>query len=138
MISNIPHNYEPSDDEEFMNPLHSEYFRKRLVEWRLQLVKESQEAVQNLNEQGTEPDPIDSANQEAERRFELRKRDRARKLIIKIDEAISRIEDGSYGYCEITGDPIGIKRLRARPIATLCIDAQEAHEKKEKVYKDNW
>jgi DnaK suppressor protein len=138
MSVTLPHNYRPSDAEEFMNPLHLEYFRKRLMEWRTQLVKETQETVQQFNEQSVEPDLIDSANQEAERRFELRTRDRARKLIIKIDEALHRIEDGSYGFCEMTGEPIALRRLEARPIATYCIEAQEAHERKEKIYKEEW
>lgn len=114
-----------------------EYFRGRLLNWKSELLKDSSEALAMLVEMKNEPDMIDSACNLADQSLELRTKDRARKLIHKIDEAIARIDDGTYGYCEETGEPIGLKRLEARPIATLCIEAQERHEKKERDYRED-
>ena len=120
-----------------MNPKQLEYFRRKLINWRGELLKESEETLESLQEGGLqEPDLADRASAEMERALELRTRDRARKLIAKIDAALQRIEDGSYGYCEETGEPIGLKRLEARPVATLSSEAQERHEKIEKQYTD--
>ncbi|MBX3457271.1 MAG: RNA polymerase-binding protein DksA [Candidatus Paracaedibacteraceae bacterium] len=137
MKAALPENYRPSDDEEFMNPVQKEYFRQKLMSWRDQLLRESSETISNLQvEAVAEADIIDSAANEADRAIELRARDRERKLINKIEEALRRIEDGSYGFCEETGDPIGVRRLDARPIATLTIEAQERHERKERLQRD--
>ena len=137
MTITVPPDYRPSDKEPFMNPRQQEYFRRKLINWRGELLKESEETLESLQEGGLqEPDLADRASAEMERSLELRTRDRARKLIAKIDAAISRIEDGSYGYCEETGEPISLKRLDARPIATLSIEAQERHERRERVYRD--
>ena len=126
--------YEPSDDEEFMNERMRAYFRARLLEWRNELVRESDQTIQQL-QQGTTPDAdlADRASKETDRALELRTRDRARKLIAKIDSAVGRIDEGSYGYCVETGEPIGIRRLMARPIATMTLRAQERHERMEKM-----
>ena len=133
----LPPDYIPSQTEDFMNPRMSEYFRKKLAVWRSELVEESNATLQNLQEGGiVEADIADRASVETERSLELRTRDRARKLIVKIDEALGRIEDGSYGYCEETMEPIGISRLEARPIATLSLEAQERHERMERTYRD--
>ena len=130
-------NYHPSEDEEFMSVRQREYFRRRLLSWRQEIIDESNQTLVNLQEQTTQaPDLADRASLETERLIELRTRDRARKLLSKIDAALRRIEDGSYGYCEETGDPISLRRLEARPIATLSIDAQERHERLEKTYRD--
>lgn len=138
MMITLPPDYAPSDQEEFMNPLQVEYFRNKLLRWRADLLKEANGTLASLSEGGIhEPDITDRASVETDRAFELRTRDRARKLIAKINMALQRIEDGSYGYCEETGDPIGLKRLEARPIATLSIDAQERHERMEKVHRDD-
>ena len=130
----INKNYKPTSKEKFMNSKMKEYFRTKLIDWKKDLLKESSQTIANLqNEENTsKPDITDRAAEEIERSFELRTRDRERKLINKIDAALKRIDDGSYGYCEETGDPIGIKRLEARPVATLSLEAQEMHEKKEK------
>jgi len=134
----IDANYRPSDDEKFMNDRQQEYFRQKLFAWREDILKESKETlVQLQNETGQLPDAADRASTETERSLELRTRDRQRKLIAKIDSAIKRIEEGLYGYCEETGEPISLKRLDARPIATLSVEAQEAHERREKVYRDD-
>ena len=134
----LPPDYRPSDNEEFMNPLQVEYFRQKLLRWRVDLLKEADGTLASLSEGGIhESDITDRASVETDRAFELRTRDRARKLITKINMALERIEDGSYGFCEETGEPIGLKRLEARPIATLSIDAQERHEKMEKVHRDD-
>ncbi len=120
-----------------MNPVQQEYFRQKLISWRDQLLRESSETISNLQVEAiAEADIIDSAANEADRAIELRARDRERKLINKIEEALRRIEDGSYGFCEETGDPIGVRRLDARPIATLTIEAQERHERKERLQRD--
>ncbi|MEN3167014.1 RNA polymerase-binding protein DksA [Gluconobacter sp. OJB] len=134
----LPPDYKPSDNEEFMSPLQVEYFRQKLLRWRVDLLKEADGTLASLSEGGIhESDITDRASVETDRAFELRTRDRARKLITKINMALERIEDGSYGFCEETGEPIGLKRLEARPIATLSIDAQERHEKMEKVHRDD-
>jgi DnaK suppressor protein len=130
-------NYKPSEKEEYMNKNQLEYFKQKLLVWREELITESQETINNLKEENwQEPDLSDRASLETEAGVELRTRNRYLKLIGKIDSALRRIEDGSYGYCEETGDPIGIKRLEARPIATMTIEAQERHEKMEKQYID--
>ncbi|MGV3651107.1 MAG: RNA polymerase-binding protein DksA [Devosia sp.] len=129
--------YRPSEDEPFMNPRQRDYFRKKLERWKEEILRESRETLENLQEESqNHPDMADRASSESDRALELRTRDRQRKLISKIDAAIKRIEDGTYGYCEETGDPIGIARLDARPIATLSLEAQEMHERREKVYRD--
>lgn len=129
--------YRPSDDEPFMNPRQREYFRQKLERWKEEILRESRETLENLQEESqNHPDMADRASSESDRALELRTRDRQRKLISKIDAALKRIDDGSYGYCEETGDPIGLARLDARPIATLSLEAQESHERREKVYRD--
>jgi DnaK suppressor protein len=134
----LPPNYRPSDDEPFMNERQREYFRRRLVQWKDDIIRESKETLQNLAQDSiAHADLADRASSEAERANELRARDRQRKLISKIDSALRRIEEGTYGFCEETGDPITLRRLEARPIATLSLEAQERHEKREKVYRDD-
>jgi DnaK suppressor protein len=129
--------YRPTEAEPFMNPRQREYFRKKLETWREEILKESRGTLDSLQEENqNHPDMADRASSESDRALELRTRDRQRKLISKIDAALKRIEDGTYGYCEETGDPIGIARLDARPIATLSLEAQEMHERREKVYRD--
>jgi DnaK suppressor protein len=129
--------YRPTEDETFMNPRQREYFRRKLETWREDILRESRETLDNLQEENqNHPDMADRASSESDRALELRTRDRQRKLISKIDSAMKRIEDGTYGYCEETGEPIGIARLDARPIATLSLEAQEMHERREKVYRD--
>lgn len=136
-IDVIDDDYVPSEDEPFMSERQQVYFRKKLLSWKEDILRESRETIQNLKEDpANHPDVADRASSEAERSLELRTRDRQRKLISKIDAALRRIEDGSYGYCEETGEPIGLKRLDARPIATLSVEAQEAHERRERVYRD--
>ena len=131
----LPPDYKPSEKEKFLNDLQLEYFRQKLLQWRMELLEEVNETRTNLKETSlVEPDLGVRAAVEADRSLELRTRDRARKLISKIDEALARIESGSYGYCEETNEPIGIKRLEARPIATLSLEAQERHERMEKTY----
>ena len=137
MTVTLPPEYRPSDDEPFMNPLQQEYFRQKLIRWREELLSEANETLQNLQAGGSnEADIADRASIEADRSLELRTRDRARKLIGKIDDALRRIETGTYGYCEETSEPIGLRRLEARPIATLSIEAQERHERMEKTQRD--
>ena len=132
-MTKLPKNYKPTQKEKFMNAKMKEYFRQKLVSWRKDLLKESSQTLNKLqNENEAKPDITDRASEEIDRSFELRTRDRERKLINKIDAALQRIEDGSYGYCDETGDPISIKRLEARPVATLSLEAQEMHEKAEK------
>ena len=129
--------YRPTENEPFMNPRQREYFRRKLENWKDEILRESRETLENLQEESqNHPDMADRASSESDRALELRTRDRQRKLISKIDAALKRIEDGTYGYCEETGDPIGIARLDARPIATLSLEAQEVHERREKVYRD--
>ena len=132
-----PNDYRPSEDEPFMNERQLAYFKSKLLGWKDEILRESKGTVVNLKaETENHPDLVDRASSESDRALELRTRDRQRKLISKIDEALRRIEDGSYGYCEETGEPISLKRLEARPIATLSVEAQERHEKREKVYRD--
>jgi len=134
----LPPDYRPTDEEEFMNPLQLEYFRQKLLRWRAELLAESTETLQHLKEESlAEPDITDRASLETERAIELRTRDRERKLISKIDAALVRIEDGSYGYCEETDEPISLRRLEARPIATLSLEAQERHERMERTHRDD-
>jgi DnaK suppressor protein len=129
--------YRPTEDELFMNEQQREYFRQRLLRWKDEILREARETLLHLqNENENHPDIADRASSETDRSIELRARDRQRKLISKIDAALARIEDGTYGYCEETGEPISLRRLEARPIATLSIDAQERHERKEKVHRD--
>ena len=131
----VEDDYRPSDDEEFMNERQLEYFKKKLLAWKDDILRESKETLSNLQaETENHPDLVDRASSEADRALELRTRDRQRKLISKIDEALRRIEDGSYGFCEETGEPIGLQRLIARPTATLSIEAQERREMKQKLY----
>lgn len=131
-------NYRPKKKEPFMNPRQREYFRRKLLAWKENILMEAQETLHHLQEDNTpEPDIADRASAESERSIELRTRDRQRKLVAKIDAALRRIEDGSYGYCEDTAEPISLKRLEARPIATLSIEAQERHERRERVYRDD-
>src|ERR1051326_6953603 len=130
--------YRPSEDEEFMNPMQLEYFRQKLLRWRAELLAESTETLAHLKEESIlKPHITDRASLETERAIELRTRDRERKLISKIDAALSRIEDGSYGYCEETDQPITLRRLEARPIATLSLEAQERHERLERTHRDD-
>jgi DnaK suppressor protein len=129
--------YRPTEDETFMNPRMRDYFRKKLERWKREILEESRETLENLQEESqNHPDMADRASSESDRALELRTRDRQRKLISKIDSALKRIDDGTYGFCEETGDPIGVARLDARPIATLSLEAQEMHERREKVYRD--
>lgn len=138
MMVTLPPDYRPSEDEEFMNPLQVEYFRRKLMNWRTDLLKEADGTLASLSEGGIrEPDITDRASVETDRALELRTRDRARKLVAKIDQALVRIENGVYGYCEESGEPIGIRRLEARPIATLSLEAQERHERMERVHRDD-
>ena len=134
MTSRVPKNYKPTQKERFMSAKMKEYFRLKLINWKNELLKESSQTLTNMQkeENTAKPDITDRASEEIERSFELRTRDRERKLINKIEAALRRINEGSYGYCEETGEPIGIKRLEARPVATLSLEAQEIHEKKEK------
>ena len=134
----LPPNYRPKASEPFMNVRQREYFRRKLMKWREEILKEAQETLAHLQQETlAEADIADRASTETERSIELRARDRQRKLIAKIDAALRRIEDGSYGYCDETGEPISLKRLEARPIATLSIEAQERHERRERVYRDD-
>lgn len=138
MTVQLPPDYKPSADEEYMNPQQLEYFRQKLLAWRTDLMEEAQETLNNLRDESYREvgDEADRASRESDHSLELRTRDRYRKLIRKIEQALERIEDGSYGYCEDTGEPIGVQRLEARPIATLTVDAQERREMKEKVIAD--
>src|SRR4051812_9311885 len=130
--------YRPSEDEDFVNPVQVEYFRQKLLRWRTELLREASGTLASLSEGGIHvADLTDRASIETDRALELRSRDRARKLITKIDNALARIELGTYGYCEETDEPIGIKRLEARPIATLSVEAQERHERMERVHSDD-
>lgn len=137
-IINLPPDYKPSADEEYMNERQLEYFRQKLTAWRDELVAASENTLQNLKENSLqETDLNDRASTETDQFLDLRTRDRMRKLIKKIEAALKRIEDGTYGYCEETGEPIGLGRLEARPVTTLCIEAQERHERKEKTQADD-
>jgi DnaK suppressor protein len=138
MASEKTKNYRPSDKEPFMNERQREYFRSRLLAWREEILRETRDTLQHLQDENqNHPDLADRASSETDRAIELRARDRQRKLIAKIDAALQRIEDGTYGYCEETGEPIALKRLEARPIATLSVEAQERHERRERVYRDD-
>ena len=138
MLLTLPPDYRPSDAEEFMNPRQAEYFRQKLLRWRGDLIREADGTLASLSQGGIlEADITDRASVETDRALELRTRDRARKLISKIDQALGRIENNTYGYCEETGEPIGIRRLEARPIAIMSIEAQERHERMERVHRDD-
>src|ERR1700759_3747964 len=139
MMLTLPPDYRPSEDEDFMNPIQTEYFRQKLLRWRAELLREADGTLASLSSQGGihEADITDRASVETDRALELRTRDRARKLISKIDQALGRIESGTYGWCEETGEPIGIRRLEARPNATMSIEAQERHERMERVHRDD-
>jgi RNA polymerase-binding transcription factor len=130
--------YRPSDKEPFMNERQRDYFRQKLLEWKEEILKEAKETLAHLQaENENHPDLADRASSETDRAIELRARDRQRKLIAKIEAALARIDDGTYGYCEETGEPISLRRLEARPIATLSLEAQERHERRERVYRDD-
>jgi DnaK suppressor protein len=138
MMITLPPDYRPSDGEDFMGALQAEYFRQKLLRWRADLLREADGTLASLSEGGIhEADITDRASVETDRALELRTRDRARKLVAKIDQALNRLEAGTYGFCEETGDPIGLRRLEARPIATLSIEAQERHERMERVHRDD-
>ena len=134
----LPDDYRPAESEPFMNDRQLEYFRRKLVTWKLELLGQSAETLGNLTESGRNvPDLADRASEETDRALELRTRDRQRKLIAKIDAALRRVESGEFGYCEMTGEPISLKRLDARPIATMTLEAQERHERREKVHRED-
>ena len=138
MLNKVADDYVPSEDEEYMNDRQKEYFKNKLLAWKADIIRESKGTLDTLQDQsGKMPDAADRASSETDRSIELRARDRQRKLISKIDAALRRIDQGEYGYCEETGERISIKRLDARPIATLSIEAQERHERREKVYRDD-
>jgi DnaK suppressor protein len=138
MTVDLDESYKPSEDEPFMCDRQREYFRRKLLAWKDDILQESRDTLAALqSENENHPDIADRASSETDRAIELRARDRQRKLISKIDAALSRLEEGAYGYCEETGEPISLKRLDARPIATLSIEAQERHERREKVYRDD-
>jgi DnaK suppressor protein len=138
MATEVEEDYKPSEDEPFMNERQREYFRQKLMAWKEDILRESRETLNHLqDENNILPDIADRASTETDRSLELRTRDRQRKLISKIEAALKRIDDGSYGYCEETGEPISLRRLDARPIATLSIEAQERHERRERVYRDD-
>lgn len=133
----LPDDYRPAEDEPFMNDRQLEYFRRKLEGWKAELMGDSKSTIEGLQEAARNiPDLADRASEETDRALELRTRDRQRKLVAKIDSALRRIENGEYGYCEETGEPISLKRLDARPIATLSLEAQERHERREKVHRD--
>lgn len=137
MSERIDLNYHPSEDEPFMNERQKAYFRLKLIAWKNDILREARETLESLQEENANhSDFADRASSETDRAIELRARDRQRKLITKIDSALQRLEEGTYGYCEETGEPIGLRRLDARPIATLSLEAQERHERREKVYRD--
>ncbi|PTW52139.1 MULTISPECIES: RNA polymerase-binding protein DksA [Rhodovulum] len=134
----LPDDYRPAEDEPFMNERQLEYFRRKLIAWKNDLLNESRETLEGLQDSSRNiPDIADRASEETDRALELRTRDRQRKLVAKIDAALRRIENGEYGYCEETGEPISLKRLDARPIATLSLEAQERHERRERVHRDD-
>ncbi|MFQ1700727.1 RNA polymerase-binding protein DksA [Loktanella agnita] len=134
----LPEDYRPADSEPFMNDRQLEYFRRKLLTWKEELLEDSRDTVAGMKDQTRNiPDIADRASEETDRALELRTRDRQRKLVSKIDSALRRIDEGEYGYCEITGEPISLKRLDARPIATMSLEAQERHERREKVHRDD-
>jgi len=138
MMVTLPPDYRPTEVEEFMNPIQAEYFRQKLLRWRVDLLREANGTLASLSEGGIrEADVTDRASVETDRALELRTRDRARKLVSKIDQALYRLETGNYGYCEESGERISLRRLEARPIATLTIEAQERHERMERVHRDD-
>ena len=138
MMITLPPDYRPSDTEDFMNPIQVEFFRQKLLRWRADLLREADGTLASLSEGGIhEADVTDRASVETDRALELRTRDRARKLISKIDQALTRIDNGTYGYCEETDEPISLRRLEARPIATMSLEAQERHERMERVHRDD-
>ncbi|MEN8893691.1 RNA polymerase-binding protein DksA [Planktotalea arctica] len=134
----LPEDYRPAEDEPFMNERQTEYFRKKLTNWRDELLSDGRDTIETLQD-GTRniPDVIDRSSEETDRSLELRTRDRQRKLVAKIDGALRRIDEGEFGYCSVTGDPISLKRLDARPIAMMSLEAQERHERREKVHRDD-
>jgi DnaK suppressor protein len=134
----LPDNYRPAEDEPFMNDRQLEYFRRKLLNWKEELLADSRDTIEGLQDSTRNiPDVADRASEETDRALELRTRDRQRKLVAKIDSALRRIDEGEYGYCEVSGDPISLKRLDARPIATMSLEAQERHERREKVHRDD-
>ncbi|WP_084862007.1 RNA polymerase-binding protein DksA [Salibaculum halophilum] len=134
----LPEDYKPAEDEPFMNDLQLEYFRRKLINWKSEILEDSRDTIEGMKDSTRNiPDVADRASEETDRALELRTRDRQRKLVSKIDSALRRIEEGEYGYCEITGEPISLKRLDARPIATMSLEAQERHERREKVHRDD-
>ena len=134
----LPEDYRPAEDEPFMNERQLEYFRRKLLDWKAELLDESRHTIEGLQDSTRNiPDITDRASEETDRALELRTRDRQRKLVAKIDSAMRRIDEGEYGYCEVTGEPISLKRLDARPIATMTLEAQERHERREKVHRDD-
>ncbi|PTQ68946.1 TraR/DksA family transcriptional regulator [Celeribacter persicus] len=134
----LPDDYRPAEDEPFMNERQLEYFRRKLLNWKAELLDESRHTIEGLQDSTRNiPDITDRASEETDRALELRTRDRQRKLVAKIDAALRRIDEGEYGYCEVTGEPISLKRLDARPIATMTLEAQERHERREKVHRDD-
>ncbi len=134
----LPEDYRPAEDEPFMNDRQLEYFRRKLIAWKTELLDESKHTIEGLQDSARNvPDIADRASEETDRALELRTRDRQRKLVAKIDSALRRIDEGEYGYCEVTGEPISLKRLDARPIATMSLEAQERHERREKVHRDD-
>lgn len=134
----LPDDYRPAEDEPFMNERQTEYFRRKLLNWKQELLADSRDTIEGLQDNTRNiPDVADRASEETDRALELRTRDRQRKLVAKIDSAIRRIDEGEYGYCEVTGEPISLKRLDARPIATMSLEAQERHERREKVHRDD-
>ena len=138
MMITPPHDYRPTEAEEFMNPIQVEYFRQKLLRWRAELLREADGTLASLSEGGIhEADITDRASVETDRALELRTRDRARKLVSKIDQALARIDNGTYGFCEESDEPIALRRLEARPIATMSIEAQERHERMERVHRDD-
>ncbi|MER2519870.1 MAG: RNA polymerase-binding protein DksA [Bdellovibrionales bacterium] len=138
MTVTVPANYKPTEKEKYMSPVMLEYFRQKLIAWKAEIARESNELLQELQDEGglQEPDVTDRASVETDMALEMRSRARLRKLVGKIDEALDRIKRGEYGYCEETGEPIGIKRLEARPVATLSVEAQERHERMERTHRD--
>ena len=138
MSVDLTERYRPSDEEPFMNERQRDYFRKKLLAWKDDIIRESRETLQHLQDESqNHPDLADRASSETDRAIELRARDRQRKLIAKIDAALQRLDEGTYGFCEETGEPISLRRLDARPIATLSLEAQERHERRERVYRDD-
>ncbi|SDC21960.1 transcriptional regulator, TraR/DksA family [Ruegeria marina] len=134
----LPEDYRPAEDEPFMNDRQLEYFRRKLLNWKTELLAGSRDTIEGLQDSTRNiPDVADRASEETDRALELRTRDRQRKLVAKIDAALRRIDEGEFGYCQVTGDPISLKRLDARPIATMTLEAQERHERREKVHRDD-